>query len=357
MEKNEAPKDDLFLTEILEQPQALRACLAQTLDLEPLHSRMREAWGGLPRLVVFTGMGSSLDVCYPASILLSERGLPAVAMETAELLHYFPSLRLDDCLLIVVTQSGESAEPVRLMQELPRGMVVVSVTNGLSNTVARRSTVALDIRAGNELTVSTKTYVASLFALVQLAYALMGIKREETEREFYDTVDALEEFLNGWRATIQPLIALAQSCEHLTLIGRGPSLATAHEGALILKEAGHRTCEAISGGHFRHGPIELVSERFGYILFPGAVFPGRRTRDLMLSLGRDISGYGGKVAYVGPAPTTGDDALWITLPGGNPYLAPALEIVPVQLLAWSLASLEDRTINAFEKMGKVTRTE
>ena len=352
MEKNEAPKTDTFLTEILEQPQALRACRAQEFELAALRDRMREAWGGLPRLVVFTGMGSSLDVCYPACILLNERGLPAVVVETAELLHYYPALRLDDCLLIVVTQSGESAEPVRLLEELTPGMVVITVTNGLSNTVAKRSTLALDIHGGTELTVSTKTYVNSLFTLVQLAYALMGVTREETEREFNETINALEEFLNGWRARVQPLVALAQSCQHLTLIGRGPSLATAHEGALILKEAGHRICEAISGGHFRHGPIELVSEHFGYILFPGA----GRTRDLMLRLGRDISGFGGKAAYIGPAPATGD-ALWITQPNGNPYLAPALEIVPVQLLAWSLASLEGRTINGFEKMGKVTRTE
>ena len=98
--------------------------------------------------------------------------------------------------------------------------------------------------------------------------------------------------------------------------------------------------------------MELVSKDFGYILFPGA----GRTRDLMLRLGRDISGYGGNVAYIGPAPTTGD-GLWITLPGGNPYLVPALDIIPVQLLAWSLAFQDGRTINGFEKMGKVTRTE
>lgn len=344
-------KDDLFLTEILEQPQALRSSLAQARDAAPLRSRLRETWRRL-RLVVFTGMGSSLDACYPACILLNERGLPAVAVETAELLHYYPALRSEDCLLIVVTQSGESAEPVRLMEELTPQTGVISVTNGLSNTVARRSMLAVDIHAGTELTVSTKTYVASIFTLVQLAYALLGVAPEENAQEFNETIDHVEKFLDGWRARIQPLVTLALSCRHMSLIGRGPSLGTAHEGALILKEAGHRLWEAISGGHFRHGPMELVSEDLGYILFPGS----GSTRDLMLSLGRDISGYGGKVAYIGPAPVTGN-ALWLTRPGGNPYLAAALDIIPVQLLAWSLASLEGRTINGFEKMGKVTRTE
>lgn len=347
-------KADLFLAEILEQPQALRNSLARWSEEPPVGVRLQETWGRrAPRLVVFTGMGSSLDVCYPACVLLNERGVPALALETAELLHYYRSLCCAGCILIVVTQSGESAEPVRLMETLPPGSFVISLTNGLENTVAKRSMLALDIHAGKELTVSTKTYVASLFALVRLAYSLLGEAPEENYREFYGTVDSLEEWLNGWRATIRPLVALAQSRQHLTLIGRGPSLASAHEGALILKEAGHKLCEALSGGHFRHGPIELVSEKFGYILFPGH----ERTRDLMRRLGRDISGYGGEVVYVGANPARREDHFWIELPQGNPYLAPALEIVPLQVLAWSLAQLEGRVINGFEKMGKVTRTE
>jgi len=345
-------KEDLFLKEILEQPQALRTTMKRWLQ-GAAEASVREKLGKRrPRLVVFTGMGSSLNACLPACAYLNQQGIAAVALESAELLYYYPALHAPENLLVVVSQSGESVEPVRLMETLQDRVPAISLTNGLENTIARRSRLALDMYAGPELTVSSKTYVCAQLALFLLACAISGSPIDKSGLE--ETIGSLETFFDGWRARIQPLVDMVQPCDYLSLLGRGPSLASALDGAQTLKEAGHRLAEAVSGGQFRHGPLEIVSPRYGYIVFPGH----SQTRDLMLRLGKDIAGYGARLAFIGngDAPRI-PGAVWIPAGPSNSYLLPILEIVPVQLLAWSLASLEGRTVDGFAKMGKVVRTE
>jgi glucosamine--fructose-6-phosphate aminotransferase (isomerizing) len=340
---------DLFLQEILEQPEALRSTCNAWLD-GTLARRLGELLAGKrPSLVLMTGMGSSLDACYPASAFLSSRGLRSAVIETSELIYCHAGLLGAGSLLVVVTQSGESAEPVRLVETLG-GIRIVSVTNGLDNSVARRSTLALDLAAGVEKTVSTKTYVSTLVALVALARALAGEPEAAFASEVDGAIGELERLLAARDARVAPLVDAVQACRDLQFVARGPSLATAHEAALILKEAARRPAEAVSGGHFRHGPLELVSERGAYVLFAGAP----ATRPLMLRLARDIARWGGRVVWVGPE---GDEPARVALEERDPYLLPVLEIVPIQLLAWSLARSEGRTIDGFEKLTKVTRTE
>lgn len=344
---------DLFLDEILEQPAALVGALRYWRAGADLRARLAALASDASGPVVLTGMGSSLDACYPASVFLNRRGRAAFPVETSELLHYFPEVVTPGTLLVVVTQSGESAEPVRLLERLAPGGRVVGVTNQPDSAVARRSALVVDLRAGPELTVSTKTYAATLIALGALAHVIAGDEINAYERQVEVTIAALEEFLRGWQSRVEPLVALAAARDHLSLVGRGPSLATAHEAALILKEAGHRVCEAISGGLFRHGPIETVSERSGYILFPG----DPRTRDLIMGLGRDIRGHGGGVVFVGGDAGAAGAGDTVAIAEVDPLLLPVLEIVPIQLLAWSLASREGRTIRGFDRLTKVTRTE
>ena len=77
---------------------------------------------------------------------MDDHGISAVAIESAELLHYCLALRTGKHLLVVVSQSGESIEPVRLMESLESPVFVISLTNGLQNTIARMSQLPLDAK-------------------------------------------------------------------------------------------------------------------------------------------------------------------------------------------------------------------
>src|SRR5262249_6488140 len=108
---------DIFAAEIAGQPDALRRAGEALADQHAAVEELRRAARG-DGGVLFTGMGSSYDACYPAVTALSGRGVPCAMLDTAELLHFrLPQLR-PDMLLICVSQSGESAELVRLAERL-----------------------------------------------------------------------------------------------------------------------------------------------------------------------------------------------------------------------------------------------
>ncbi len=155
---------DPFLAEIAEQPDAMRraatALLQQRGTLEHIHEAGREA-----RTLVFTGMGSSYDACYPAVNDLAGRGVAALLVDTAELLHFRRPVLNPETLLAIVSQSGESAEIVKLVSEIGKQRtrpIVLSVTNGLGNDLARRANLTLDTSAGHETGPSTMTFAASM---------------------------------------------------------------------------------------------------------------------------------------------------------------------------------------------------
>ena len=103
--------EDAFLAEICGQPDAVRRAAAsfetQRADLEPIREAASRA-----KTIIFTGMGSSYDACYPAVNDLAGRGVPSLLVDTAELLHFRRAVLGPDTLVVIVSQSGESAEIV-----------------------------------------------------------------------------------------------------------------------------------------------------------------------------------------------------------------------------------------------------
>jgi len=129
---------DPFLAEIAAQPGALLRAAAGLHDQLPALRRVPQVRNG--RQLVFTGMGGSYDTCYAPVTALASCGITGVMVDSAELLYFRRPTLAGSTLLVVVSQSGESAEVVRLVEELDRGPerpFIVSVTNGSQNSLAR----------------------------------------------------------------------------------------------------------------------------------------------------------------------------------------------------------------------------
>ena len=147
---------DPFIAEIAGQPEALRragnGAIEQTEALQAAAAPARRG------RIVFSGMGSSYDACYPAVTALATEGVATLMVDAAELLHFrLPILREED-LLVLVSQSGESAETVGVARSLrgsARAPTIACVTNGAGNTLSSLADVALDTRAGEETGPST----------------------------------------------------------------------------------------------------------------------------------------------------------------------------------------------------------
>ena len=167
---------DPFIAEISGQPDALRRAAggvsAQADTLERVAATAQD------RTIVFTGMGSSYDACYPAVTELAQAGATAVMLDAAELLHFRTAMLGSRTILVAVSQSGESAEVVRAVREVRARPAeqphVVAVTNGGTNTLASLADLALDTNAGQEAGPSTMTFAASLVLVAAVGRAMMG---------------------------------------------------------------------------------------------------------------------------------------------------------------------------------------
>ena len=153
---------NVFQTEILQQGEALRANAA-------LHDggRTSVALSGLavPKRVLLTGMGASFHAAIWGSHLLQRHDIWAMAAESSELLYYSGHLLQDVDCIVVVSQSGSSAEIAPLLDMAPDGVTVIGITNRPDSPLGARADRVLSIEAGEERVVATKTYLNTLACL------------------------------------------------------------------------------------------------------------------------------------------------------------------------------------------------
>ncbi len=341
-----------YLSDILEQPQVLRS-LVQTYSNHTvwatLSERMqREPW----QKVVLTGMGGSYYALLPLWLTLNQQGIPSIVIEASELIHYAPELVGDRTLLIIASQSGESVEVRRLVAAIQGQVTVISVTNAADNFLNRHSDFPLATAAGREVPVATKTYTSSLALLHLLGQALTGQLQPQDYEAILAVAEAMVTLLDQWQDWLAPAYQHLQSTTFLTLLGRGPAVASAMNGALILKEAARFPALGLSGGQFRHGPMEAVSPAMGTILFANH----ERTWELSQRLATEIASHGGHVVGVGPE-ITASGVVSLRLPAIAQALSPVLEIVVVQLLAAQLAEAGGIVPGEFRWSGKVIQVE
>jgi glucosamine--fructose-6-phosphate aminotransferase (isomerizing) len=338
-----------YLRDILDQPQALQDTVDSLDAPKTLRSIATKLRRGSFRTVVLTGMGSSFHALHPTNVALINHGFTAMMVETAELVHYKRRLFDAKTLIIAVSQSGQSAEVVRLLEMNRRKSAVIAVTNTPDSPLARCADATILTKAGREFSVSCKTYVTALMALEWLTDVLCDRDLERTRQELQEARPAVEAYLSEWKRHVQSFAQLLQGIRHLFLVGRGASLAAVGTGALIIKESDHFHAEGMSSAAFRHGPFEMLSDEIFVLVFAG----DEPTRDLNKRLVEDIRQKRGRTELVG------DDAGFAPckLPSTPRSSRPILEILPVQMITLALAAQLGREPGRFELATKVTTRE
>ena len=338
-----------YLDDLLDQPRALRATWSRLKD-DAVFARIASACAGSQfERIVLTGMGGSFFGFHPLSIELAEHGWTPMMVETSELIHFYPHLLTPSTLVVAVSQSGRSAETVRLM-ELNRGKAtVIGVTNDVSSPLGAESAFAVLIAAGEEYSVSCKTYVSTVLALGMIGAALCGMEISERLRDLESAPDVAEGYLRNWESYGVELADLLSQVKDIFLVGRGSSLAAAHTGALIMKESDHVHAEGMSSAAFRHGPFEMLEKD----VFVGVFAGEAKTRALNEQLFEDVRGTGA------PAVLFAHDAerAACRLPEAHPALSPIVEILPAQMMTLALAALKGREPGRFDRVSKITSIE
>ncbi|MDU0206350.1 SIS domain-containing protein [Paenibacillus sp. MAH-36] len=343
-----------YEADVASQPESIRSALrSMTADMSS--DEWRDWETGKWKKVVFAGMGSSHFVCHGAVIYLNERGIDAQVLSASQLLHYERGLLRDDTLLVLVSQSGESAEIVRLLELLPPSFDIVAITNEPTSRLAAGAQRTLQLYVEQEASVTTRTYVASFVAVHLLARRLEGsLDLLAFEREIEGAADKMALILKESDMHAK-LDAFLTAPAYVCLIGRGHALSTVRAGALFIREVAKFPALDFEAAEFRHGPMEMVDEQFAAIVLA----PTGVTGVLNRKLAWDIVERGGKVVLVTNEPC--DDVhpqmLVINLPNVDECLSPLLDVIPVQRVANLLAEQRQLEVGTFRWSSKVTNTE
>ena len=341
--------DGEYLRDILDQPRALEETLGGLEDLAQLHELAARLQKEKFKIVVLTGMGASFHALHALHLDLINHGLMAIMVETSELVHYKNRLFGPKTLIVAVSQSGQSAEVVRLL-EMNRGRsAVIAITNTPDSPLAKQADATILTKAGKEFSVSCKTYLTGLMALKWLGDVLCQRDLNRTRQELKQAAPAVQSYLMDWKDHVKRLARSLQGIRHLFLVGRGSSLAAVGTGALIVKESDHFHAEGMSSAAFRHGPFEMLSEEAFVLVFAGE----NRTRDLNLRLLEDIRQQQGRAELV----SEDTEFAPCRLPAATQSIQPILEILPVQMITLALAAQAGREPGRFELASKVTTTE
>lgn len=338
-----------YLHDVLEQPTALQETLNALYVPNDIANLARRLDRGKFERIILTGMGSSFHALHPLDQQLTGHGLTPVMVETSELIHYKAHLFDPKTLIVAVSQSGMSAEMVRMVKVNRHRSPLIAITNTPKSVLAEHASAVLLTRAGSEFSVSCKTYVTALMALKWLGDILCQRDAKHSLRQLRSAVPVVSTYLSNWKVHAGDLAEMLNGIRDLFLVGRGASLAAVGAGALIIKESDHFHAEGMSSAAFRHGPFEMLSAETFVVVFSGE----RRTRDLNHRLLADIQRANGRAELIGESSSPG----CFRLADCEPSARPILEILPAQMITLALAALAGREAGKFERATKITATE
>ena len=266
---------------------------------------------------------------------------------------------------LLVSQSGETADTLAALRYMrDNGQHILSVLNVPESSMARESHVTLETVAGPEIGVaSTKAFTAQLSVLACLALAAARARGAiDAAAERVLTAALLEvpsraaEVLEN-STEIQRIATIVAEARDVLFLGRGNCYPIALEGALKLKEISYIHAEGYAAGEMKHGPIALIDKDVPII----ATIPSGPLFEKTASNLQEAAARGGKVIVFsdaeGAAKLRSIAAETIVLPTVDPFVAPILHAIPVQLLAYYLAVLKGTDVDQPRNLAKSVTVE
>ncbi|MBW6462766.1 MAG: glutamine--fructose-6-phosphate transaminase (isomerizing) [Bacillota bacterium] len=363
--------DHFMLKEIMEQPAAVKETMRQRINASEGRVDLSELEFAADQIKSFEKIYIvACGTAYHAGLLgktIIERlaNLP-VEVEVASEFRYREPLLNDKQLVIVISQSGETADTLaalRLARE--KGVSVLAITNVVGSSVSREADRILYTWAGPEIAVaSTKAYLTQLIALYLIAI-YFGEARGTIEKK------EMDEIVNGLAAlpaklksilTEESVSRLRTYCEHLAkwesafFIGRNLDYPVAMEGALKLKEISYIHAEAYAAGELKHGPLALIVEGIPVI----ALATQQAVLDKTLSNIQEVIARGGAVFAItqeGFNDVSKQIEAIFYLPPTDDILAPVLSAVPTQLIAYYAATARGSSVDKPRNLAKSVTVE
>ncbi|MFT3890879.1 MAG: SIS domain-containing protein [Anaerolineales bacterium] len=299
--------------------------------------------------------GTSDNAGRYANYLWGARNQLPLALATPSLFTYYQKPpRLQNALVVGVSQSGQSPDIVSVVEEgRKQNNLTVAITNEPDSPLAKAADFVLDVQAGSEKAVAaTKTYTAELMSIAMLSAALNNSDEQWSELA---SVPRWAELALSLDETIQQMAQRYRYMDHCVVLGRGFNYATAFEWALKLKELTYIIAEPYSSADFQHGPIAMVEGGFPVM----AVVPKGKVHDSMKDmLARLRTQRNAELVVISDDKDTLALAQSpIKLPPQMPeWLTPIVSIIPAQLFACHLTQVKGYDTESPRNLTKVTET-
>ena len=340
------------LAEIYQQPDALQKTITAYSRLQNASwSAVSAALQGKDRLIV-AASGSSRHAGMVGEIMMEELSGIAVDVEYASEYVYRKRDSVLSPAVLVISQSGETADTLAALRETKlQGEASIAITNVPGSSMAREADVSLLTQAGKELAIAaTKSFVTQLSLLylmaVRFAVDRKGLSDPEVEQHVLGLSSLpmlIERSLPSWESQMRDAAASLRQAEAFLFVGRGLHYPIAREGALKLKEMSYLHAEAYPSGELKHGPNALLGPDAPLVLLathdesdPLSMVRYEKTVQLM----RDIERQGSHILAIA---TEGDTQVpelcrsCVFVPQAREFLAPFLEVVPLQLFAYFMS--------------------
>jgi glutamine---fructose-6-phosphate transaminase (isomerizing) len=345
----------LMRREIYEQPRAIAKTVAKHLQNDIIFpgelQTIENALLTFEKLII-AASGSSRHAGLAGEIMIEDLSGVAVDVEYASEYCYRSTHAAVDPIVMVITQSGETADTIAAQREaLTRGVKTIAISNVDKTTIVREAGAALISGAGPELAVpATKSFTTQLTILYLMALFLArkrGRMTSEVTRSYLQRLQRLPEAIEAnlaiWDDLAERFAGKHYQAEKFLYLGRGVHYAIAREGALKLKEISYAHAEGYPAGELKHGPNALVDEKLPVVVLatcdhrdPDSVLRYRRTLDVM----KEVKSRRGPLVTVATegdeeAKTIADSVFYV--PAAPELLLPIVEVIPLQLFAYHVA--------------------
>ena len=356
-----------MLKEIYEQPQVIG---------DTLHSFINPAAGtvtlpdfsfDVTKAAKFTliACGSSFYACLLAKYWLETIARVPVEVDIASEFRYRNAAMPDGGVAVFVSQSGETADTLAALRYArQQGQKILSIVNVPESTIARESDAVLHTNAGPEVGVaSTKALTTQMTVLACLTLAVArGRDAIDAETEARLVVALTEvparaaDVLNH-DERLKGIAAEIKDARDVLYLGRGTSYPVALEGALKLKEISYIHAEGYAAGEMKHGPIALIDKGMPVVVIAPMDDLFEKTASNMA----EVMARGGRVIFfsdeTGTKRFSGQTADAVALPAVDPFVAPILYTIPVQLLAYHTAVLKGTDVDQPRNLAKSVTVE
>ncbi|AJD29808.1 MULTISPECIES: glutamine--fructose-6-phosphate transaminase (isomerizing) [Clostridium] len=360
--------DHFMIKEINEQPNGIKETLVRRLD-EDGKIRLddikltKEDLDEINKIYI-VACGTAYNAGITGRYAIERFAKIAVETDVASEFRYRNPFIDDKTLIIVVSQSGETADTLAVVREgKEKGARVLAITNVVGSSIAREADDVFYTWAGPEVAVaSTKAYTTQLVALYMIALD-MGIKRGTITEKFYNDIinelklipEKVQKILDQ-HDEIKEIAKEIKDNEHAFYIGRGLDYNLSLEGSLKIKEISYMHAEAFAAGELKHGTIALIEENTPVV----ATMTQTDLFEKSISNIKEVKSRGAHVIAITQegnkeAEQVGDRVIYI--PRTNDILQSIIAVVPHQLLAYYVAILKDRDVDKPRNLAKSVTVE